>query len=214
MQIAAFRCQAHCFHIRMEGNHKIYSTIWLWVDLFQSPLLLHDGGGEGCNFTCAESQIVACWKMGLVTIVSVIRICSLNKKTVCSSSTVPIFKWFTPSPTSHYSLFCLPFIFWRFLGWFWYSLYWPIRSSSNVVIIIPWWIRAYYVQETTQSCSAGLKKMSVQSSVLDLLTCKHLIMSLSLWWAIWIIGEHQVWVLFVSCCTHWHYQYLENAYCI
>lgn len=59
----------NCFHMGTEGNRKTYTTIWLWLDLCQSPLLLPEGGGEGGNFPCAESQIVACWKMGWETIV-------------------------------------------------------------------------------------------------------------------------------------------------
>lgn len=57
------------FRMRMKGSHKMYGTIWLRVDLCQSPLLLPDGGGweeTGYNFPCAESQIVARWKMGRV----------------------------------------------------------------------------------------------------------------------------------------------------
>lgn len=35
------------FRMRMKGSHKMYRTIWLRVDLCQSPLLLPDGGGCG-----------------------------------------------------------------------------------------------------------------------------------------------------------------------
>lgn len=59
----------NCFHMGTEGNRKTYTTIWLWLDLCQSPLLLPEGGGKAGDFSCAESQIVACWKMGWETIV-------------------------------------------------------------------------------------------------------------------------------------------------
>lgn len=52
--------------MRTEGNRETYTTIWLWRDLCQSPLLLPDGKGgkRGVNFPCAESQIVASREIG------------------------------------------------------------------------------------------------------------------------------------------------------
>lgn len=40
----------NCFHMGTEGNRKTYTTIWLWLDLCQSPLLLPEGGGKGGQF--------------------------------------------------------------------------------------------------------------------------------------------------------------------